>query len=70
MSVKVSHNLNPVELEETLEKALKNVKKNREEPKQFFPDKLSESIRKDSNEVFDRVLNNMMKEINDVISEK
>lgn len=70
MSVKVSHNLNPVELEETLEKALKNVKKSREEPKQFFPDKLSEAIRKDSNDVFDRVLNNMMKEINDVITGK
>lgn len=65
--VKISHNLNDVELEEVLEKALKGLRRKTEDPDAPLPDKLSEQIREESFKLFEKISKNMLDEINKVL---
>lgn len=65
--LKISHNLDDTELEMYLEKALKTVKKY-EEPNRDYPDKLAEKIMEDATEHFDKLIVNMISEIQKVIN--
>lgn len=67
--LKLHHNLDDVELEETLEKALSRLK-SYNEPNRAYPDRLANNIKKETNEIYGKVINNMMKEINTVINRK
>lgn len=65
--VNISHNLDDVELEEVLEKALKGVRKKMNDPEAPLDDELSEKIREESFKLFEKVSSNMIKEIKKVI---
>jgi hypothetical protein len=65
--VKFSHNLDDVQLEEVLEKALSNLKKGVENPDAPLPLPLAEILRKDSLNLFNKTTNNMLLEIDKVI---
>jgi hypothetical protein len=67
MKLKVSHNLDEVQLEEALEKALKGLRKNAENPDAPLSNPLSEKLRTEAFGLFDKVIGNMMKEIKEVI---
>lgn len=64
--LKISHNLSDVEFEEVLEKALKNVK-SYQEPNRELPDKIAMKIAEHHTELFDKIINNMIKEVKRVI---
>lgn len=68
--VNIAHNLDDVELEEILEKALKNIRKKTENPDSPLKDKVSEDIRNESFKLFEKITDNMMKEINGVLKRK
>lgn len=65
--VKMSHNLDDIQLEEVLEKALSNLKKGVENPDAPLPLPLAEILRKDSLNLFNKTTNNMLLEIDKVI---
>lgn len=65
--LKISHNLDDTELEMYLEKALKTVKKY-EEPNRDYPDKIAEKVMEEATEHFDKLIVNMMSEIQKVIN--
>jgi len=67
MKLKISHNLDDVKLEEALEKALKGMRKNAENPNVPLNSHLSEAVRAESFDLFDKVMNNMLKEIKEVV---
>jgi len=64
--LKISHNLSDVEFEEVLEKALKNIK-SYQEPNRELPDKMAKKIAEHHHELFDKIINNMLKEVKRVI---
>jgi len=68
--LKIAHNMNDVELEEALEKALKGINKRVETSDAALPSKLSEELREEAFSVFTRVSNNMLREISEVINRK
>lgn len=65
--LKIHHNLDDTELEMYLEKALKTVKKY-EEPNRDYPDKIAEKVMEETTEHFDKLIVNMMSEIQKVIN--
>lgn len=67
--LKISHNLDDTELEMYLEKALKTVKKY-EEPNRDYPDKIAEKVMEEATEHFDKLIVNMMSEIQKVINKE
>lgn len=67
--LKMSHNLNDVELEEYLEKALKGVQRYKE-PNREFPDRIANEIKERNIQTFDKVTKNMLKEIKEVIDKE
>lgn len=70
MKLKISHNLDEVQLEQALEKALKGIRGNAENPDAPLPDNLSESIRSDAFDAFGRITRNMLREIEEVIKKE
>lgn len=64
--LKLSHNLDDNELEEVLEKALKGLRGETIKPKDFS-EKLANDLAIENNETFDKVIDNMLKEIFEVI---
>lgn len=67
--LKISHNLDDTELEMYLEKALKTIKKY-EEPNRDYPDKIAEKVMEEATEHFDKLIVNMMSEIQKVINKE
>jgi hypothetical protein len=66
--LKIQHNMSDIQLEEALEKALKGLKPYAE-PKRTIPDALADKIKDEHDEMFDRILYNMMSEIQTVINQ-
>ena len=64
--IKLSHNLDDNELEEVLEKALKGLRGDLENPKDFS-EKLANDLAKDNEKTYNKVIDNMLKEIFEVI---
>ena len=60
--LKLSHNLDDNELEEVLEKALKGLRGDLENPKDFS-EKLANDLAKDTEETYNKVIDNMLEEI-------
>jgi hypothetical protein len=67
LKLKISHNMDEVQLEEALEKALRGMKPYNE-PKRVIPDKLANQIKDEANDAFKRVVYNMLSEIQTVIN--
>lgn len=67
--MKLSHNLSDVQLEETLEKALKGLRPYTE-PNRDFPDKLANNIKSEAGGLVDKVFSNMLAEIQEVLQAK
>lgn len=65
----MEHNLNDVELEEALEKALKGIRQYKEVPKQT-QNRVANEINNDADGLFDKVLGNMLAEIQTVLEQK
>lgn len=66
--IKLKYNLSDLELEEVLEKALTSLRNNSSEtPDSPLPSKHAERLRKESLSLFNKVMNNMIKEIQEVI---
>lgn len=65
--VNLSHNLSPVELEETLEKALSSLRQRVKDSNAALTSRQAEMLRKESFLLFDDVFENMMSEISDVV---
>lgn len=66
-TLKISHNMDDAELELYLEKALKTVKKY-EEPNRNYPDKVAEKIMETTTDQVNKVLFNLISEIQKVIN--
>lgn len=64
--IKIAHNLDDIELEEALEKALKGLRPYTE-PDRDLPDKLANEIKEEANRMFDKVIENMIAEIQEVL---
>jgi len=64
--VKLSHNLDDIELEEVLEKALKGLRKS-EDTDSPLPDSHADEIRGEAYKLFEKLSRNMLKEIETVI---
>lgn len=67
--LRLRHNLDDMELEEALEKALKGIKSYKEVPKQS-QNKVANEINASGDEIFDKVLSNMLSEIKSVLEQK
>lgn len=67
--LKLTHNLEEVELETYLEKALKEVKKY-QEPNRNYPDKIAEKVMEESSDYFNRTVSNMITEIQRVVNKE
>lgn len=67
--MRIAHNLDDVELELYLEKALKTVKKY-EEPNRDYPDKIAEKVMEEATDHFDKLIVNMIAEIQNVINKE
>lgn len=67
---RIAHNLDEIELEEALEKALKGLRKSIEEPNRALPDALANAIREEANSNFNALMDNMLSEIRDVLGKE
>jgi len=67
MKLTMEHNLSDSQLEEALEKALKGIRKNAENPDAPLDLNLSEVVRSEAFTLFDKVSNLMLSEIKTVI---
>ncbi|MNW28239.1 hypothetical protein D3C74_50610 [compost metagenome] len=67
--MKLSHNLTDLELEHTLEKALTNLRP-WTEPNRDLPDYLANQVKDEANTTFEKVVKNMLDEIQMVIHPK
>ena len=69
MKLKINHNLDDVQLEEYLEKALSGLQ-SYNEPNRDFPDSLANELKEESVQNFDKVMDSMLEEIKQVIEVK
>lgn len=69
MKLKVSHNLNDVQLEEALEKALGGLRPYLE-PNRDYPDHLANQVKAEANASFEKIAQNMLAEIQAVMEQK
>lgn len=69
-NINLSHNLDDVELEEVLEKALNGLRKRSEDADSPLPDNHAEELRNESQILFNKVANNMLEEIEKVIGKE
>lgn len=67
--VKLSHNLDDIELEEVLEKALKGLRKS-EDMDSPLPDSHADKIRAEAYQLFEKLSRNMVKEIEMVMKKE
>lgn len=65
--LKIEHNVDPIQLEEALEKALKGLRRYVEEPDRALPDAIADQLREESNALFDKIIETMLKEMAQVI---